>query len=123
MQDIVLIVHLIIAIFLIAVVLLQRSEGGALGMGGGGGGGGGLVSARGVASALSKVTWFLAAAFITTSLTLTIIAASNSGDRSVVDGVSTSLPAADQEIPTSSGFSLPNLSDRPADPTQPPAAD
>ena len=121
MQDIVLIVHLIIAIFLIAVVLLQRSEGGALGIGGGGGGG--LVSARGAASALSKVTWFLAAAFIATSLTLTIIAASQSGDRSVVDGVSTSLPAADQEIPTSSGFSLPNLSDEPADPTQPPAAD
>jgi len=121
MQDIVLIVHLIIAIFLIAVVLLQRSEGGALGIGGGGGGG--LVSARGAASALSKVTWLLAAAFITTSLTLTIIAASNSGDRSVVDGVSTSLPSADQEIPTSSGFSLPNLSDEPADPTQPPAAD
>jgi len=122
MQDIVLIVHLIIAVFLIAVVLLQRSEGGALGIGGGGGGGG-LVSARGAASALSKVTWFLAAAFIATSLTLTIIAASNSGDRSVVDGVSTSLPAADQEIPTSSGFSLPNLSDTPVDPTQPPAAD
>ena len=122
MQDIVLIVHLIIAICLVAVVLLQRSEGGALGIGGGGGGGG-LVSARGAASALSKVTWGLAAAFIATSLTLTIIAASESGDRSVVDGVSTSLPSADQEIPTSSGFSLPNLDTPAADPTQPPEAE
>ncbi len=120
-ENVVLIVHLIIAIFLIAVVLLQRSEGGALGIGGGGGGG--LVSARGAASALSKVTWGLAAAFIATSLTLTIIAASQSSDRSVVDGVSTSLPGADQEIPTSSGFSLPNLETAPVDPTQPPAAD
>ena len=50
MENVVLIVHLIIAVFLIAVVLLQRSEGGALGIGGGGG----LVSARGAATALSQ---------------------------------------------------------------------
>ncbi|MEM7189077.1 MAG: preprotein translocase subunit SecG [Pseudomonadota bacterium] len=71
MENVVLIVHLIIAVFLIAVVLLQRSEGGALGIGGGGGG---LVSARGAATALSKVTWFLAVAFICTSIILTILA-------------------------------------------------
>lgn len=70
MLNIVLIVHLIIALFLIAVVLLQRSEGGALGMGGGGGG---LVSARGAATALSKVTWGLAIAFICTSIFLTVL--------------------------------------------------
>lgn len=80
MLNIVLIVHLIIALFLIAVVLLQRSEGGALGIGGGGGG---MVSARGAATALSKVTWGLAIAFICTSITLTVL----SGGRttSVVD--------------------------------------
>ena len=71
MENVVLIVHLIIALFLIAVVLLQRSEGGALGIGGGGGG---LVSARGAATALSKVTWALAIAFICTSILLTILA-------------------------------------------------
>ena len=71
MLNIVLIIHLIIALFLIAVVLLQRSEGGALGMGGGGGG---MVSARGAATALSKVTWMLAIAFICTSILLTILA-------------------------------------------------
>lgn len=120
MENIILIVHLVIAIFLIAVVLLQRSEGGALGIGGGGGG---LVSARGAATALSKVTWGLAAAFIATSLTLTIIAASQSGERSVVDGVSTALPAADDDAPAAGGFALPNLADQPADPTAPPAAD
>jgi len=70
MQNVVLIVHLIIAVFLIAVVLLQRSEGGALGIGGGGGG---LVSARGAATALSKVTWALAIGFICTSITLTAL--------------------------------------------------
>ena len=71
MENIVLIVHLIIALFLIAVVLLQRSEGGALGIGGGGGG---MVSARGAATALSKITWGLAIAFICTSIILTSMA-------------------------------------------------
>ena len=80
MENVVLIVHLIIALFLIAVVLLQRSEGGALGIGGGGGG---MVSARGAATALSKVTWALAIGFICTSITLTIMAGASS-DGSVV---------------------------------------
>lgn len=121
MAQIVLIVHLVLAVFLIAVVLLQRSEGGALGMGGGGGGG--LVSSRGAATALAKVTWALAAAFIATSLTLTVIAATSSGGRSVIEGVSTGVPSADDSgAPAGGGFSVPNLPSAPA-PTQPPAAD
>ncbi|MDE0695940.1 MAG: preprotein translocase subunit SecG, partial [Boseongicola sp.] len=76
MDNVVLIVHLILALCLIGVVLLQRSEGGGLGLGGGGGGG--LVTSRGAATALGKVTWAFAIAFIITSLTLTIIAAQNS---------------------------------------------
>lgn len=122
MENIILIVHLIVAIFLIAVVLLQRSEGGALGMGGGGGGG--LVSSRGAATALSKVTWGLAAAFIATSLTLTIIAASGTGSRSIIDGVQTGLPSADDEgAPAVGGFTLPQINDSETAPTEPPAAD
>ena len=74
MENVVLIVHLIIAVFLIAVVLLQRSEGGALGIGGGGGG---LVSQRGAATALSKVTWALAVGFLATSIILTILSGGN----------------------------------------------
>lgn len=81
MATIVLIIHLFLAIFLIGVVLLQRSEGGALGIGGGGGG---LVSARGAATALSKVTWALAIAFICTSLALTLLAGGGA-PRSVFD--------------------------------------
>ncbi|MEM9044342.1 MAG: preprotein translocase subunit SecG [Pseudomonadota bacterium] len=71
MQNIILIVHLILAVVLIAVVLLQRSEGGALGIGGGGGGG--MVSSRGAASALSKVTWVIGVCFLCTSIALTIV--------------------------------------------------
>ncbi|MDD9923143.1 MAG: preprotein translocase subunit SecG [Boseongicola sp.] len=102
MENVVLIVHLILALCLIGVVLLQRSEGGGLGLGGGGGGGG-LVSARGAATALGKVTWLFAIGFICTSITLTIIAAQNSAGASVLDrigvqggGSSTELP----ELPT-----------------------
>ena len=124
MENIILIVHLIIAVVLIGVVLLQRSEGGALGMGGGGGG---VMSSRGAATALSKVTWGLAAAFIATSLTLTILAASGTGSRSVVDGVEIGVPSADEpDTPAVGGFTLPNLrTDEPEAPapTEPPAAD
>ncbi|MDK3016091.1 preprotein translocase subunit SecG [Pseudodonghicola flavimaris] len=83
MENVVLIIHLILAVGLIAVVLLQRSEGGGLGMGGGGGGG--VMSGRAAATALAKVTWGLAAAFIITSIALTIIAAEKSAGTSVLD--------------------------------------
>jgi preprotein translocase subunit SecG len=81
MENVILIVHLILALCLIGVVLLQRSEGGGLGMGGGGG----AISARGAATALGKLTWAFAVAFIATSITLTVLAARNSADSSVVD--------------------------------------
>lgn len=84
MENVVLIVHLILALCLIGIVLLQRSEGGGLGMGSGGGSGG-LVSARGAATALGKLTWAFAIAFIITSITLTIIAAQKSANGSVLD--------------------------------------
>jgi len=76
MENILLIVHLVLAVFLIAVVLLQRSEGGALGIGGGGGG---LVSQRGAATALGKVTWLLAIGFICTSIGLTMLSGGRQG--------------------------------------------
>jgi preprotein translocase subunit SecG len=107
MENVILIVHLILALCLIGVVLLQRSEGGGLGLGGGGGGG--LVSSRGAATALGKVTWAFAIGFIITSITLTIIAAQNSASTSVLDrigrvGAPASAPADTPEVP--SGDSL-----------------
>jgi len=84
MENVVLIIHLLLALGLIGVVLLQRSEGGGLGMGGGGGG---AVSGRSAATALGKVTWFLAICFICTSIALTVIAAEKSGGSSVVDRI------------------------------------
>lgn len=95
MENVVLVVHLILALCLIGVVLLQRSEGGGLGMGGGGGGG--AMSSRGVATALGKLTWVFAVAFIITSIGLTVIAAKNSAGGSVVDRLGIEQPAA--EVP------------------------
>ena len=74
METVILVVHLIIALGLIGVVLLQRSEGGALGIGSGGGGGGNLVSARGVGNALTRTTAYLALGFFATSIALTMLA-------------------------------------------------
>ncbi|TDL79845.1 preprotein translocase subunit SecG [Palleronia sediminis] len=85
MENVVLVIHLLLALSLIGVVLIQRSEGGGLGMGSGGGGGGGVMSSRGAATALGKMTWILAIAFIGTSIWLTIIAAQNSAGTSVLD--------------------------------------
>lgn len=93
MENVVLIIHLVLALCLIGIVLLQRSEGGGLGLGGGGGGG--VVSGRSAASALGKLTWVFAVAFIITSLTLTVLAARNSATGSVLNrlGVESSQPA------------------------------
>ncbi|SNR26025.1 preprotein translocase subunit SecG [Puniceibacterium sediminis] len=99
MENVILIIHLLLALALIGVVLMQRSEGGGLGMGGGGGGG--AMSGRAAATALGKITWFLAAAFICTSITLTVIAAANSSGSSIMDRLTGSAPepAADITMP------------------------
>jgi len=94
MENVVLTIHLLLAIALIGVVLLQRSEGGGLGMGGGG-----AVSGRAAATALGKVTWILAAAFIVTSITLTIIAAQNAAGVSVLDRLTDAPPAPEASVP------------------------
>lgn len=91
MENVVLIVHLILALGLIGVVLLQRSEGGGLGMGGGGG----AMTGRAAATALGKLTWLLAIAFICTSITLTIFAAENAAGTSVIDRLGVTPPALD----------------------------
>ena len=84
MECVVLIVCLMFAWAVTGGVRRQRSDGGGLGRGGGGGG----VSGRAAATALGKVTWILAIAFICTSISLTIIAAQKSAGGSVIDRLS-----------------------------------
>jgi preprotein translocase subunit SecG len=90
----ILIIHVLIAVALIGVILIQRSEGGALGMGGGGGGGGmgGLMTARGSANMLTRVTAGLAVCFFASSITLAIMAGGGKTQRSIVDQPATSAP-------------------------------
>jgi preprotein translocase subunit SecG len=83
MSTVLLIIHILIALALIAVVLLQRSEGGALGIGGGGSGG--FMTGRGAANLLTRVTAGLAAAFFATSLLLSLVATRTEGPRSILD--------------------------------------
>ena len=102
MENVVLIIHLLLALSLVGVVLLQRSEGGGLGIGGPSN----AMGSRAAISPMAKVTWVLAVAFIVTSMTLTIIAAQKAAGVSVVDrignggGASVSEPAEPGVIDT-----------------------
>ncbi|NYS26344.1 preprotein translocase subunit SecG [Rhodobacteraceae bacterium 2376] len=118
MQNVVLIVHLLLALALIGVVLLQRSEGGGLGIGGGGG----PQASRPPLTGLAKMTWALAAAFIATSLTLTVIAAQQSATTSVLDrlGVPSAPAPMAPSLPDADGLLPPPAAD---EPLTPPRAD
>jgi preprotein translocase subunit SecG len=76
MSTVILLIHVMIAIALVGVILLQRSEGGALGIGGGGGGAG-FMTGRSAGDALTRTTAILAACFFITSLSLSILASHN----------------------------------------------
>ena len=118
MENVVLTIHLILALLLVGVVLLQRSEGGGLGMGGGGNS---VMTGRGAATALQKLTWIFAAAFIVTSITLTIMAARKADSASVLDQIGAEAPAAEEGTAPAGSDLLPPA---PADaPLAPPAAD
>lgn len=102
MMQVVLVVHLLIVLALIGVVLMQRSEGGGLGIGGGASGGGmsGFLTGRGTANFLTRTTAILAAGFMTTSILLTIMAGGGSQPRSIVDTpLIPSVPAPLQQQP------------------------
>jgi preprotein translocase subunit SecG len=133
MQAVLIIVHLFVAMALIFVVLLQRSEGGALGMGGGGSGIGGLFSPRGAASTLTRTTAILGIAFFITSLTLTLLALGSRRPTSIlnpsvpgttvpgVPGTPPTLPS--RQSPTLPGINpaarLPGVPATPATPAPP----
>ena len=102
MENVVLIIHLILALSLIGTVLMQRSEGGGLGIGGGGG----ATGSRPQATAVSKFTWILAIGFICTSISLTLIAADQSAGASVLDRLGASAPEVDAPVTPDLGENL-----------------
>ena len=89
METVLIVVHLMIVLALVGVVLVQRSEGGGLGIGGGSG----FMTARGAANALTRTTAILAAAFFVSSLGLAILARDGAKPTDLLDRV----PAATQQ--------------------------
>jgi preprotein translocase subunit SecG len=83
MQTVLIVVHLMVVLALVAVVLLQRSEGGALGIGGGGG----FMTGRGQTNALTRATAILGTIFFITSICLTLLANWGRAPTSVLDRI------------------------------------
>jgi preprotein translocase subunit SecG len=81
MMQVLIVIHLLVVIALVGVVLLQRSEGGALGTGGGGG----FMTGRGQANALSRATAVLGALFFALALLMSVLAGWNRAPRSIID--------------------------------------
>jgi preprotein translocase subunit SecG len=92
MQTVIIVIHLMIVLAMVGLILLQKSEGGGLGMGSSGGSG--FLSSRGTTNVLSRTTAILAATFFTTSLVLSMIAGMDRKPRSILaPGPSPAAPA------------------------------
>ena len=92
METLVLTIHILIALALLVVVLLQRSEGGGLGIGGSSNGG--FMTARGTANFMTRLTTILAIAFFTTTIILAILAGAGNEPVSIIDEVLKETPIA-----------------------------
>jgi preprotein translocase subunit SecG len=115
MQHVVIVIHLMLVLALIGVVLLQKSEGGGLGIGSTGG----FMTSRGTANVLTRATAVLAGLFFVTSLLLSILAGLNRKPTSILQGGRSAPTAPGPNAPLSpSGI----LKDLPAAPATPPAA-
>ena len=99
MQHVIIVVHLMLVVALIGVVLLQRSEGGGLGIGSTGG----FMTSRGTANVLTRATAVLAALFFVTSLLLSILAGVNRKPTSILQGGQSAPTAPTTPAPLGSG--------------------
>ncbi len=102
MQTVIIVIHLMVVCAMIGVVLLQKSEGGGLGMGGGSG----FLSSRGTANVLTRTTAILAAVFFATSLILSVLAGVERKPTSIFGGGSG--PIGGQPQPGSPGPGAPS---------------
>lgn len=98
MENVVLVIHLILALGIIALVLIQKSEGGGLGIGGGSGGLGNLATAKTTGNILTKMTAILAAAFFITSLTLAVLAGTHS-DETISERLDSPVEVQSEKVP------------------------
>lgn len=115
MLTVLLVVHVLVTIALIGLVLVQKSEGGALGIGGSGGGGGGMggfMTGREQANLLTRSTGILAALFMGLSLAIAIVTGGDRDEGSILDSVQTPV----QSAPATTTPAVPEV---PAAPTAP----
>lgn len=119
MHAVLIVIHLLVVLALIGVVLLQKSEGGALGMGGGGG----FMTSRGTGNVLTRATAILAGIFFATSLLLSVL--TGFGRQGSIFNRTTTTPPAGQTAPgpaapaQSPGRSILDQLKKPAPPTAP----
>lgn len=116
LQTILLVTMILISIALTAVVLIQKSEGGALGMGGGPSG---FMTARGAGNLLTKTTWFLAALFFLCAIGLTIAGNVERGSRSLIDADAVGSIAVGEESPAVAADPAAPVTTQPATPAAP----
>lgn len=115
MMSVLIVIHLLVVIALVGVVLLQRSEGGALGTGGGGG----FMTGRGQANALSRATAILGTLFFVSALLMSIIAGWSRAPHSIIDDTapaksSTGAPAEPNLLDQLKGGNAPAAPSTPA---------
>jgi preprotein translocase subunit SecG len=110
MTSFLLVVLIIICVAMVGTILLQRSEGGALGIGGGGGGGGmgGLMTGRGAANALTRTTAFLAAGYFIVTITISILSGADNTTGSVIGSDSDGNDGLMIEIPEEAPVEVPS---------------
>jgi preprotein translocase subunit SecG len=118
MITVLLLIHIMVAVGLVGVVLLQRSEGGALGIGGGGGG---FMTGRSAGNALTKTTAILAACFFMSSLALSILASQHRGTPSILSPASQTGELAPLQVPAAPAPASPPAPATPAAPSAPPS--
>ena len=118
MQHVVIVIHLMLVLALIGVVLLQKSEGGGLGIGSTAG----FMTSRGTANVLTRATAVLAGLFFVTSLLLSILAGLNRKPTSILQGGRPAPTVPEPAAPLNPGGILNQLQGTPAAPPAAPAA-
>ena len=98
MENIILVLNIILATLLVVIILLQKSEGGALGLGASQDS---FISSRSAGSVLTKATAIIATLFIITSISLTIISKDEFSNKSVLEKVDEEKDSSEPEIPKS----------------------
>ena len=98
MENFILVLNIVLAVLLVVVILLQRSEGGALGLGASQES---YISSRSAGSFLTKTTAIIATLFIITSISLTLLSKENLPTKSVLESVEEENTSSEPEIPKS----------------------